>query len=178
MIELDRTFSFKTIKFANQTKIVIISPIHKSVIPRKGPYIIVIAFFLFFVSELISLVQTNFTFTLALPFSAFGFVFTTLFSIIFLSRFAIVAENDNIQIGWWFWKINRVKTIYRPEITNIRWEIEGKRSEYFIYLIIETSVQTHRFQPLGIDISKPEPRPELQQFLDSFLQEINLRIMN
>ncbi|MFW9855484.1 MAG: hypothetical protein ACFFFG_10510 [Candidatus Thorarchaeota archaeon] len=175
---MDRTFSFETIKFGNQTKISIISPIHKSVIPRKGPYIVVIAFFVFFVSELIGFLLSNFTITFGLFFSAFGCLLATLMTSFFLSRFGIVAENDKIQIGWWFWNIKRIKTIYRPEITDIRWEIQGKRSEYFVYLIVETSVQTHRFQPLGIDITQPEPRPELQQFLDSFLQEINLRIMN
>lgn len=175
---MDRSFSFETIKSANQTKIVVISPIHKSFIPRKGPYIIVIAFFLFFVSELISFFLHNFTLTLNLPFSATGFVFSAGFSILFLSRFAIVAENDNVQIGWWFWKFNRITTIYGPEITNIRWDIQGKRSEYYVYLIIETTFQTHRFQPLATNISRPKPRPELQQFLDSFLQEINRMIIN
>jgi hypothetical protein len=98
--------------------------------------------------------------------------FTALISIILLSWFVIVAENDKIQAGKRFWKFKRMTTISKNQITDIRWDIQGHEPEYYLFLIIETSVQKHQFQPLGITITQSKPRPELQQFLDSFLQEL------
>jgi len=166
-------FSFETKTSPYQTKIVINSPIHKSYVPRIISPIIVIAFFLFFITELIAFFQHNFTFTISLAISAIGVVFTTLVCIILLSRFVIVAENEKIQVGRGFWKFTRVTTISKHQITDIRWDIRGHRPEYYLFLIIETSFTKHQFQPLGISITDSKPRPELQQFLDSFLQELN-----
>ncbi len=166
-------FSFETKRSPYQTKIVISSPIHKSYVPRIIGPIIVIAFFLFFITEFISFFQHNFTFTISLAISAIGVVFTTLVCIILLSRFVIVAENEKIQVGRGFWKFYRVTTISKHQITDIRWDIRGHRPEYYLFLIIETSFKKHQFQPLGISITNSKPRPELQQFLDSFLQELN-----
>ena len=165
-------FSFETKKSPNQTKIVISSPIHKSYVPRIISPIIVSAFFLFFITELIAFFQRNFTLTISLAISAIGVFFTTLVCIILLSRFVIVAENEKIQVGSVFWKFKRMTTISKHQITNIRWDIQGPEPEYYLFLIIETSVQKHQFQPLGITITQSKPRPELQQFLDSFLQEL------
>ncbi|MFX0173368.1 MAG: hypothetical protein ACFE9L_15860, partial [Candidatus Hodarchaeota archaeon] len=58
-------FSFETKKSPNQIKIVIISPINKDYVPRIICVILVIAFFLFFISELITFLQ-NFAFTISL----------------------------------------------------------------------------------------------------------------
>ncbi|MFX0151862.1 MAG: hypothetical protein ACFFAJ_13825 [Candidatus Hodarchaeota archaeon] len=166
------TFSFETKKSLNQTKIVIISPINKDYVPKIICVILVIAFFLFFLTELIDFLQ-NFALTIGLGVSFVGVVFTTLVSIIILSRFVIVVENEYLRVGRMFWKFRRVTTISKYEITDIHWDIRGQRLEYYLFLMIETSFKTHRFQPLGITITDSKPRPELQQFLDSFLQELN-----
>ncbi|UCG01999.1 MAG: hypothetical protein JSW11_20670 [Candidatus Heimdallarchaeota archaeon] len=170
-------FSYETKKSPNQTKIVISSPINKSYVPRIISPIIVIAFFLFFITELIRFFQQNFTLTISLGISVVGVIFTPLVSMLLLSRFVIVAENDKIQVGRQFWKLNRFKTISKYQITDIHWDIREYEPEYYLFLIIETSDQKHQFQPLGITIPHPQPRAELQQFLDAFLQELNEVLM-
>ncbi|MFX1283483.1 MAG: hypothetical protein ACFFB5_07505 [Promethearchaeota archaeon] len=170
-------FSFETKKSSSQTKIVVSSPINKSYVPRIVSPIIVIAFFFFFITELISAFQHNFSFTLGLGVSTVGIIFTTLVCVILLSRFVIIVKNDKIYVGREFWKFNRFKTISKYQITNIRWDMLGHTPEYYPFLIIETSIQKYQFQPLGTSITQSQPRPEMQQFLDSFLQELNDVIM-
>ena len=163
-------------KSPNQTKIVISSPSNKSYVPKIACPIIVFAFFLFFITQVIRVFQ-DFIFTIGSGVSVVGLAFTSLVSIIFLSRFVIVAENDKVLVGREFWKFNRFTTIAKYQITNIRWDIQGPKPEHYPSLIVETSFQKHQFQPLRISITQSKPRPELQQFLDSFLQELNDVIM-
>jgi hypothetical protein len=166
-------FSYEIKKFANQTKIIIASPIHKSKIPKIIAPIMFISFSIIFIVDLIDAVLHNFTFNLDIIFSVFAVCLITLFSVIFFSQFAIVVENDDVKIGKWFWKFYHGKTISKHAITNVRWDISGKRPEFYLYLYIETSSQTYKFQPFGMTTPYSKPRPELQEFLDSFLKELN-----
>lgn len=96
-------FSFETKQSPNQTKIVVNSPINKSYAPRIISFIIVITFFLFFITELISFLQ-NFTFTKGLGISIVGVAFSTLVCIIVLSRFVCIYINtlESIQKSYKF----------------------------------------------------------------------------
>ncbi|MFX0183838.1 MAG: hypothetical protein ACFE95_12210 [Candidatus Hodarchaeota archaeon] len=170
-------FSYEIKKSMNQTKIIIVTPIHKSKIPKLIAPIMFICFSIIFITDLIDAILHKFTFNIDIVISLFAVCLISFVSLIFFSQFAIVVENDNVKIGKWFWKFHHGKTISKHAITNIHWDISGKRPEFYLYLSVETSSQMYQFQPLGMTIPISKPRPELQQFLDSFLKELNHLLM-
>ena len=170
-------FFFEIKRINNQTKLIILSPTH-----TRGPKIIaiglIIGFSTFFGISLIEFIQAEQgardrdweLFSLLVL--GFGVCFCVFASIIFFAQFTVIFGQEAIIVGHRFWNIHRSKTIQKQQIITIHWNIKETSGENFIYLIIETFNQTYRFQPLGITITKPQPAPELQQFLDDFLQVI------